>query len=1147
MRYSKLFRVAFFGLVAGAAFVSAPSRAWGADPPAEAPPEPSHLEPDDLALDINQPRANARKVAFEVSEGTWMSLDVSPDGKTIVFDLLGDIYSMPVTGGRAKALTRGPGYDTHPRFSPDGKTIAFTSDRGGMENLWLMGRDGGSPRAITDEKDAYVRSAVWLPDGISLLARREDAKRAGIPPVELWLFNREGGAGVKLTSSDDLNNAAGPAVAKSGRFFYFSMREKKFSYTADLANGLWQVARYDRWTGESIPVTSGFGGAVRPAVSPDGKTLTFVSRRDGQSVLIARNLESGAERTLVRGVTRDEQEGFAALDLWPNYAFTPDSRALIFGHHGKIVRLDLGTLKMTDIPFVAPVEQWLAPRVTWQERVENGPVEVKILRWPNLSPDGKWLVFDALGRVWLQALDKGKAAGTPRRLTPDGGGLPSREYAPTFSPDGKSIAYVSWNDQTGGHIWKTPVPSSPTAAARSPQKLTRAAGHYMNPQFSPQSDRLLFVRGSGLELRGRQPEEEEVFEIAWINASGGDAHVVTPVKRGESLRFHPDAYFNADGTRVYFRDPVEAKKPTDPPKNDLVSVLLDGSDKRRLVRFPAVGEVVPSPDEHWIVFTSRDNVYVTAMPAVATKEPPEVALKDSSLPVFRLSSEAGGFVRWAERGRSITWSLGRSFYQLPLESALAFARERKQKELAEAKAAHNEKEKDKPKPQDKNEPIVAKAAVVEIHLSAPRATPKGSIVLHGARVITMKKDEVIEEADVVITGNRIAAIGPVGKVAIPSGARTFDARGKTIIPGLIDTHAHLHYSSFELFPDAKWEYIANLAYGVTTVYDPSARSLDVFAQGEMVEAGLMMGPRVYSSGDVLYGGQQADIFAEVNNQEDALRQVKRMKAYGARMIKVYQQPRRSQRLWFAEACRKEHILLTAEGAGEMQTDLSMATDGFTAFEHALPIQLGKDVIQLLARSETYYTPTLLVAYGGPDAEHYFYQLHNPHDDSRLLRFTPHFALDGLGRRHPWIALDEYSFPTVAQGAAEVARAGGRVSLGAHGQLQGLGAHWELWAMAGDGGSAAMTALEALRASTIAAADKLGFSPDLGSLEVGKLADMVVLDHDPRKDIHATAETHWVVKNGELFDAATMRELWPREVPLAQFYWQMQAPERPTTR
>ena len=229
----------------------------------------------------------------------------------------------------------------------------------------------------------------------------------------------------------------------------------------------------------------------------------------------------------------------------------------------------------------------------------------------------------------------------------------------------------------------------------------------------------------------------------------------------------------------------------------------------------------------------------------------------------------------------------------------------------------------------------------------------------------MKGDEILPSADIVITGNRITAIGASGSVTIPSGATRMDATGTTIAPGLVDTHAHLHYSGFEVLPETKWEYAANLAYGVTTVYDPSAPSLDVFEQAEMVEAGRLLGPRVYSSGDVLYGGQQAPMYAEVESLDDARRQVRRMKAYGARMIKVYQQPRRDERLWFAQACREEHMLLTVEGAGELHTDLTTVMDGFTSFEHALPYELHDDVIQLLARAHTTYTPTLIVAVRRP--------------------------------------------------------------------------------------------------------------------------------------------------------------------------------------
>ena len=1101
----------------------------------------------DPAADINKPRPDARKISFTTSEATWSSVDVSPGGQTIVFDILGDIYAMPIAGGAAQTLTSGPAYDTQPRFSPDGRTIAFTSDRSGIENIWLMDADGKNPLALTTEKDSYVRSPSWTPDGRYVLARKEDGKRAGIPPVELWMYHREGGgAGIKLTSGDELSNAGGAAVSPDGKSVYFSARLRKFNYTPDLTDGLWQIWRYDRDLAETFPVAGGFGGAARPALSPDGKTLTYVSRRDDDTCLVARNLESGAERILARGVTRDEMEGFAQMDLWPGYAFTPDGRSIVFSNKGKVTRLDVATGGLAEIPFTAQVEQFAAPRVAWQEKMDMGPVQAKILRWPSQSPDGRWIAFEAFGRVWLQEIAGGKASGSPRRLTRDEATLPKREYAPTFGPDGKWVAYVSWSDAEGGHVWR--APASPGAA---PVRLTKAPGHYANPAWSPKGERIALLRGSGLEFRGRQPEEEEFFEIVLLDPVSGALKPVTTVKLTQALKFHPQVFWSADGERLYFRDPVEPKKPTDDPKNELVAVRLDGTDRRRLLRLPAVADIVPSPDGTWVAFTSRDNVYVTALPGVRTKEPPEVGLKEGALPVYRLSDDAGGYVLWADGGKTLTWSLGNTFYRLPLSSAVEFARaerrksEEKAKKEAAAKAAgEGEKAKEEKEQEKVEQARVPKAETIAIAVAMPRPAPQGSWVLRGARVVTMKGEEVLSNVDVLVTGNRIAAIGPAGSVPFPAGAKSFDGAGKTVIPGLIDTHAHLHYSAFELFPEAKWEYLANLAYGVTTVYDPSAPSLDVFAQGEQVEAGLMVGPRVYSSGDVLYGGQQEDIFAEVNSLKDAKHQVRRMKAYGARMIKVYQQPRRSQRLYFAEACREEKMLLTAEGAGELQTDMTMVLDGFTAFEHALPVRLYKDVVDLTAKSTTFYTPTLLVAYGGPWGEEYYWQAANPHDDPKLNRFVPHDLIDAKARRYPWIWPSEYHFPTVAEGAAAVLRAGGNVSLGAHGQLQGLGPHWELWAMAGEGGktresgkeSPAMTPMEALRASTILAADKLGFAPDLGSIETGKLADFAILDANPLDDIHNSVKIRWVVKNGEVWEAETMKKVWPREEPPPSFFW-----------
>ncbi|MCI0444517.1 amidohydrolase family protein [bacterium] len=1086
-------------------------------------------KPTDVAKNINAPQANGRNITFDTSEGTWMSIDISPDGSTLVFDLLGDIYTMPVTGGTAKAITKGPGLDMHPRYSPDGKTIAFGSDRGGMENLWLMNSDGTNPRILVKDKDTYVMSAAWTPDGNYLIARKEDGKRAGIPPIELWMYHVQGGTGIKLTSSDELSNASGPVASRDGRFIYFAARKERFNYIPDLSSGLWQIMRYDRKTGETTQLTQGFGGAVRPAVSTDGKSLFFLSRRDADTVMVWRDLETGSEKILAKGLTTDEQEGFTRSDLYPNYAVTPDGKSLIYSDHGKIEKLDIQSKQTTQINFTAKVDQWIAQRVTYQDKVDMGPVQAHILRWTNQSPDGRWVTFDSFGKIWLQELNAGKIVGEPRRLTKDDPSLPKREYAPAFSPDGKSIAYVTWSDAEGGHVWKIAADGS-----GAPQKLTRKPGHYTNPEWSLQGDKISIIQGSGLEFRGRQPEEEQLFEIRWLPAEGGDPQYITSIRIGEANRYHPQAFFSKDGTRVYYRDPIPPAKPLDDPKTELVSIRLDGTDKRRHLRFPPIAEIVPSPDEQWVTFTSRDNVYVTAMPAAQIKEPPEVGLKEGAVPVWRLSNEAGGFVNWADDGKTITWTLGNEYHLLPLTSAIQFAEAQRKK----AEAGDEEK-KDKDKETPKEEERVPKSEAIVLKISLPRPAPEGMVVFKNARVITMKGDEVLQNVDVVVTNNRITYVGPAGQVAIPENSKVIDASGKTIIPGFIDTHAHLHYSGLEIFPDLKWEYAANLAYGVTTVYDPSAPNYDVFSQAEMVEAGLMLGPRVYSSGMVLYGGQQTDIFAEVNNQEDALRQVKRMKAYGARMIKVYQQPRREQRLWFAEACRQLHMLLTAEGAGEFFTDLSMTVDGFTAFEHALPLELQQDAITMLAKSQTYYTPTLLVAYGGPWGELYYWQTQNPHDDPKLNRFVPHLSLDPLGRRHPWINPAEYHFPIVAKGAAQVLRAGGNISLGAHGQLQGLGPHWEIWAMAGEGGMngvSGMTPIEALRASTILAADKIGFAQDLGSIESGKLADFMILDADPLQDIHNTVKIKWVVKNGVIYDAETLREEWPQQQDLPKFFW-----------
>ena len=1079
-------------------------------------------------LDINATPENARRVEFTTDEGTWMSLDVSPDGRTILFDLLGDLYRVGIAGGKAERVTSGPAFDYAPRYSPDGRTIVFCSDRGGDMNLWLMNADGSGPRALTEEKDAVFSSPSWTPDGLYVLARKEDTSKAGIPPVEIFMFHRDGGSGIKIIPKDKIDTSAGPIASPDGRYIYLTGRKADFSYTPNMSNGLWHVYRFDRKTGELVQLTTAPDGGLRPTLSPDGKTLIYARRSDARTWLYLRDLATGAERVLSRDLSRDDQEDFAQMDVLPAAAFTPDGRTFIYWSGGKIHRLDLATGGDALIPFVADVSLDLRPLLRVETPAGEPEMKAKILRWPTLSPDGKLLAFDALGKVWICDIASGKA-GKPRRLTKD----TVREYAPEFSPDGRSIAYVTWSDADMGHVWKI------RSTGGTPVRLTRTAGHYTNPAWSPKGDRIAVVAGSGAELRGQQPEFDPYFEIRWLPAEppsgGAEAVPVTAVTPYDTVRFHPVAAWGPDGDRLFFGKPIPPAEPGGDGKVDLVSVRLDGTDEQHHLRFVHAEDAVPSPDGAWVAFVTQDDVFVTAMPR-SGKDPVEVSADKGAVPVYRLSTEGGGYVGWSDGGRTVVWGMANTIYRQDLDRVRQAILKKTLAEREKAKAGGEAKDGGPQAGKGDAEAAaeMPKPEAIPVTLVVQKPRPKGSVVLKNARAITMKGDEILERADIVVTGDRIAGIGRSGSVVAPAGAAVFDLAGKTVIPGLVDVHAHLHYSSMEIFPDKKWEYVTNLAYGVTTTHDPSAHSQDVFAEGEMVEAGEMIGPRIYSSGDVLYGGQTASIYTKVDSLEDALHAVRRMKTYGSHWLKVYQQPRREQRIWFVEAARQEGVGATMEGAGELHTDLTNLMDGFTGLEHSLPVHIYKDVVTLAARSGTNYTPTLIVSYGGPTAEYYWYQHANPHDDVRLRKFTPHEMLDPLGRRRIWYPEEEFHFPTVANGAARVERAGGRVALGAHGQLQGLGAHWEMWAFTiGDG----MTPMEALRTATWNGAEALGFGKDLGSLENGKLADLVVIDGDPLADIRQSQKVAFTMKDGVLFDASSMDEVWPEKKPLGPFFWQ----------
>ncbi len=1058
-----------------------------------------------------------RTIEFTTDEGTWLSLDVSPDGQTLVLELLGDLYTLPIAGGQAKPLTTGMAFDSQPRFSPDGKWIAFLSDRDGAENLWIMRADGTEPKKLSDDKNGEFASPNWTPDSQYVVVSRT---AWGLRTFELWEYHIQGGSGVQLTKAkrrDDTpnperHNALGAAFSPDGRYLFYARKLGGFVY--NLTFPQWQIARRDMITGDEDILTQDLGSAIRPLLSPDGTWLVYGTRYETQTGLRLRNLKTGEDRWLKYPVQRDDQESRFTRDTLPGYAFTPDGKEIVLTYGGKLHRVSIATGEAREIPFTAGVKQELGPKLNFPKRVEEGPVRVRIIQDPSQSPDGKQLAFSALTKLYAMDLP----GGTPKRLTSGD----AREFQPAWSPDGQWLAYVTWSND-GGQLWKVRADGS-----AQPVPLTQAAAFYADPVWLPDGSKIVALRGSAHERLERPFDFGQVrgMDLIWVPAEGGETHEIIPA------RGFGKPHFARGSDRVY----VYAD-------DGLISLRLDGTDRRNHVKVVGPGaynaerpvpadDVRISPDGHWAMALASNHLYVLAVPPVGG-DAPSVDISKPSVPSKRLTEVGADYFQWADDGKALTWAVGASFFRQPFDS-VKFEKPKKEekKEAKEGEAKDGEAAKGEAKKEEKEKPAYEEIAIA---LELPRHKPTGTIVLRGARVITMKGDEVLENADIVVTDNRISAIGARGKVKLPAGARVFDVRGKTIAPGFVDTHAHWFEIRRGILDVQNWSFLANLAFGVTGGLDVQTATNDMFAYQDLVDTGAILGLRAYSTGPGIFSD---NAFKSVDEVKGVLTKYK--KYYRTGNLKSYIVGNRQQRQWMVEASKELELMPTTEGGLDLKLDLTHTLDGFAGNEHSLPIvPLYKDVVELVARSGIGYTPTLIVNYGGPFAENFFYTNTEVHDNARLSRFTPHNLLDQKTKRRDWFRADEYAYPMTAASAAKIIHAGGRVGIGSHGQLQGLGYHWEVWSLAQGG----LTPLEALRAATLHGAEIIGYAQDIGSLEPGKLADLIVLDKNPLEDIHNTNSVRYVMQNGELFEAETLKQVWPAEKELAPLWWWNAGPKK----
>ena len=1066
------------------------------------------LGQDDDKWDVEAEHGPSTLIEFETTEGTWINLDVSPDGRWIAFELLGDIFRMPIEGGEAELISGGVSYEQQPRFSPDGATIAFISDRGGADNIWLMNADGSNRRQLTEEEDPLPTAPYWTPDGDYIVAKRHVRDTRSLGGGEIWLYHTRGGSGVELVEKSSFTSEQNePAVSPDGRWVYYDFTGP-FDYNKDVHDGIFQINRFDRLTGEVEAVTRDPGGGVRPTPSPDGRSLAFIRRVRTKSVLFVRDLSTGAERPVFDGLDQDQMETWTVHGAYPAFAWTPDSKSIAITYGGKIWSIDVGGGGQTEIPFRAKVSQRVADALRFEYPIADDSFRSRMIRWTTFTPDGGTLTFQAVGHIWQMSLPDG----TPQRIT----GSATLEYAPSISPDGRWVTFVTWDADAGGHIWRTRLQRP--GRTSEPERLTQVPNHYSNPVYSPDGSQIAFVAGSGSANRGRDLGSELYMVIGLIPADGGATSFVTRTANRGSNRRMPRIRWSQDGERLLFQE-------SDDAKTFLASVKLDGTDSRRLVENERAEEIVPSPDGRWVAFKELHNVYVSPLP-MAGGDPVKIEAESAGVPVKKLTRFGGNWIDWSRDGRSVSYVLGPTVYRNTLDELFEQRPDEDAEDLADDEGGDDDGE---GSPQTNN---IFEGEVIDIELTVPKKRPSGVVALAGARIISMRGDEVIEDGTIVVDGPRIRAIGPSNQVTVPDGARIVDVSGKTVIPGLVDVHAHMGYGTLDINPQREWRYYANLAFGVTTTHDPSASTQAVFAQKEMVEAGLMLGPRIYSTGFILYGAENANK-AVINSVDDARAHIKRLKAQGAISVKSYNQLRREVRQWIIKAAREENILVVPEGGSMYQLNMTQVLDGHTTIEHAIPVTpLYGDAVNLVGRSNTGYTPTLVVGYGGIWGENYWYQHTNVYENERLLQFVPRTIIDARSRRRRLIPDDEWHHIDISKSANAIAKAGGMILLGAHGQLQGLAAHWEMW-MFEQGG---MTAHEALRAGTLWGAQVLGLSNDIGSLEAGKLADFVVLNANPLDDLQNSEQVHMTMINGFLYDS-DLNEVWPEQKPVPPLRWQ----------
>ena len=544
--------------------------------------------------DVSSPEGDWgwKDVKFTTEEGTWMSVDVSPDGEMIAFDMLGEIYTMPISGGKATPIRQGIPWEVQPRFSPDGSKILFTSDAGGGDNIWVMNTDGSDAKQITKETFRLLNNADWMPDGNYFVARKHFTSGRSLGAGEMWMYHITGGNGYQLTKrKNDQQDVNEPSISPDGKSVYYSEDMYPggfFQYNKDPNSQIYVINKYDVEKGESQRIMSGPGGAFRPQISPDGKKLAFIKRIRTKTVLGVQDLETGMEHMLFDQLSKDQQEAWAIFGVYPGFDWTPDGKSIIISGLGKIWKVDATTGDHVEIPFSADVDMKVAETITFKNEAFTPSFDAKVIRHLVTSPDGKNVIFNAIGHLWMQSLPDGTAT----RLTNDA----DFESEPSYSPDGQSIVYVTWDDENRGKVIKMNL------LTKEKTNISKEKGIFRTPSFSNDGKMIVFRKDGGNGHQGFTYCQNPGIYLC--DASGeDDPKLLTP--HGEF------PMFSKDDKRIFYQTGGYLFGSL---TKSVESVDLNGQNKKQHFNGKYAQKYTISPDNEWVAWSELFKVYISPFP-----------------------------------------------------------------------------------------------------------------------------------------------------------------------------------------------------------------------------------------------------------------------------------------------------------------------------------------------------------------------------------------------------------------------------------------------------------------------------------------------------------------------------------------------------